>query len=128
RLVERLDLLDDRRVGLRRGLLFLAELAVVVGVELADQRGALLLALLELRALRLERRRNLAIGGLQRLRAGDDERRLGDADAVDLGGRRRGKHGGQRERGGGKVQSHQNWVPTVKEKVLVSSPSYETSG
>ena len=62
-LLERLELLAGR-VGWRlRGLLFrLAQLAVIVGVELLEQRDALLVELFELRALRRERRGNLRIG------------------------------------------------------------------
>ncbi len=99
-LVEALDLLDHRSVGLRRGLLFLAELAVAVRVELADRRRTLLLKLLELSALRLEGRADLVVGGLQRLRAGNGDGRVGHRDAVDLGSGGGGDKGGKRQHGG----------------------------
>ena len=128
--IERLELLARRIVFRLRRLLFgLVDLAVVVRVELLDQRDALLIELVELGPLGLISRADLRVGPIQGLRPGDDDGGLGDTDAADLGRSGDGNGGGaKRQRGDGEVAFHQNWVPTLKENSLVWSPFRLSSG
>src|SRR3546814_13862107 len=66
--------------------------------------------------------------GLKGVRARGGDADVGNADALGLCESRGRQHGrnrqrGDRQRGSGKDFLHQNWVPTLNEKRLVSSPS-----
>ena len=107
-------------------LLCLIETAVTIRIELAQQGLNLLLLFLNLGDLGRIGRADLLEGGTQRVACRDGRWRIHDADiAADLcrGGSSDGGSAGDGRGGHGLAEKfHQNCVPTLKEKVFVSSP------
>src|SRR3546814_8985868 len=121
---------SDLRGRLKRSLVLrrLFRCFVIFRVQDVDFGLQRLAARLLLIVLRLIGGFDLLRRGTEGVRARGGDTDVGDADTLRLresGGRHYGRNRqrGDRQRGSGKDFLHQNWVPTLNEKRLVSSPS-----